>query len=1440
MRYVELSRRFHDLTQAELESPELLAHFSESSFRAGVDWAELLESPRVLLLAEAGSGKTVEMRNQEETLVKQGKNAFFIPIESLDRESLPAVLSQSPPAERAFAAWKANGETPAWFFLDAVDELKLTQGKLERALGRFASCVDGLLHRIHVVLSCRPSDWRSVVDMEVFEKKLPVPLIRPVVSPDDAFLAPLRVGGGGRKQDETKDFRTVRTVVLLPLGQGQIETFAESLGALDVPALIAELDRQDAWLFARRPLDLLGLVTVWNQNRRLGGRTEQHEENVRAKLKDDPERADQGILPTAQARTGAEQLALALALTRTRTIRSPEADAERTEGTLDPAEILRNWTPAQIKALLRRALFDPAMYGRVRFHHSSVQEYLAARRLQTLREKCMSVRGLRRLLFAERYGTPVVIPSMRTIATWLALWDSEVRRELLAREPEAMLSKGDPGALPIDARAQLLRAFAEAYGEGGRRGLDTSSTGSQRLADPRLAGVVRELWNTTPENPEVRELLLEIIGKGPIEDCADIAGAVAFDAEEGYILRILSIRALVACRKSDTLRQVGDSILQDPARWPIQVISAVIANLFPAALDAADLITLVNRSPSVRKGGTNISWVLRQVAETVAPIAETSIDLRDALAEAIWRARGEKQDWPRFTGRLNHIAPELAILCTRQLQLWVSGTRPDAGLVRASIVANRFDNDHAVANARLTKKYFETEPALREAAFWEELRLTSEAVPAENSWVRYSHALHYSLIEPLSEADRPWLLGVLRDSHNLEYQEVALHALLSLWNQNGRRDDDLDELLTVAAGHAGLTALIQQASMPPDSDDSECQVAQWKKKQNEWELAHRREEDERLAKWLCWKQDMLKNPENSFVGEQSQVNVTNLCCWLSGRKDTRTSYNCWDREAIQEAFGDEIATQAVKAFQKQWRTHQPLPWSKRHEDRSRFLLSWVEGLAGLAAEAADPLWAARLALSEARTAALYALFEINSFPHWLATLAASHPKVVQEVVGEELIAELAVADAHSHLPTLQNLTHADARIKGLLSSVLLAQLSQWPNESVDHESYGRLAHHLGLVIGILGDTLADQERVTAAATCKAKFVHNPSGPLALLWLKGFVRFAPEEGSAVIVELLSLPKMQCWHRAGAILSSIDRPVLASMESEKRAEMLGVLVSAAYRYVPVAEDQEHEGIYAPDDRDRAQETREFLLGSLLETSGAEAQCVVRDLAKEPLFDDLSDRLVYLARRRAASDAEGIALSADDIIHLETGLDAPPQDRQSFFDLMTERIDDLAEELANDDFTDRRTLRTIRDESEMQRTLARRLREKAKEAYKVTREEEVADRKRTDIRLVATRGEQRAVIEVKIADDRWSLRELELALRDQLVGQYLRSDTCRAGCLLLTYNGSKKRWKHLGSGRFLNFGQLLEWLRQVALEIERDSEFKVSLGVCGLDLRDPLLPG
>ena len=58
-RFIDLERRFHALTDAELAEPERLAALSEDEFRPSSSWSELLEYDRVLLLAEAGAGKII-------------------------------------------------------------------------------------------------------------------------------------------------------------------------------------------------------------------------------------------------------------------------------------------------------------------------------------------------------------------------------------------------------------------------------------------------------------------------------------------------------------------------------------------------------------------------------------------------------------------------------------------------------------------------------------------------------------------------------------------------------------------------------------------------------------------------------------------------------------------------------------------------------------------------------------------------------------------------------------------------------------------------------------------------------------------------------------------------------------------------------------------------------------------------------------------------------------------------------------------------------------------------------------------------------------------------------------------------------------------------------------------------------------------------------------
>ena len=144
--YVDLNRQFRELTDVEADNPEQLT-FLHGYTGAGSSWDSIIDYSRVTILAEAGSGKTRELQAQRDKLKANGSFAFFIPIEDLNNNSLQDVLALNPNDAAAFKSWEASGDI-AWFFLDAVDELKLVNGKLERAFARLAAALGSVgIHR---------------------------------------------------------------------------------------------------------------------------------------------------------------------------------------------------------------------------------------------------------------------------------------------------------------------------------------------------------------------------------------------------------------------------------------------------------------------------------------------------------------------------------------------------------------------------------------------------------------------------------------------------------------------------------------------------------------------------------------------------------------------------------------------------------------------------------------------------------------------------------------------------------------------------------------------------------------------------------------------------------------------------------------------------------------------------------------------------------------------------------------------------------------------------------------------------------------------------------------------------------------------------------------------------------------------------------------------
>lgn len=239
-----VNRTFRDLTDEELKDPEVLLALASMGWSRTIDWGELLKSDRVILLSEAGTGKTFECQAQVKRLVASGEAAFFVELVELASKPLDQILS--PGQSRLLQDWRDGKPDTAYFFLDSIDEMELSHGKFKAALRNLARVIDGREHFSKVVVTSRP----IAVDFEAFHSELPLTPIAErsePVDPRNQFDAIIRgearrariEASNKSKKDET--VKPWRTVALMPLSNGQIDQILKINDVADGDALRGHL-----------------------------------------------------------------------------------------------------------------------------------------------------------------------------------------------------------------------------------------------------------------------------------------------------------------------------------------------------------------------------------------------------------------------------------------------------------------------------------------------------------------------------------------------------------------------------------------------------------------------------------------------------------------------------------------------------------------------------------------------------------------------------------------------------------------------------------------------------------------------------------------------------------------------------------------------------------------------------------------------------------------------------------------------------------------------------------------------------------------------------------------------------------------------------------------------------------------------------------------------
>ena len=1418
----ELNRTFSNLPTDEntqIETAELLADLANGG---RTSWPTLLESERILIVSEAGMGKTYECRRQQQRLWDEGRSAFFVELTALATDPLERQFSTE--EKQRFDNWKAAQTERAFFFLDSIDELKLTQRSFETTLKQFSTALGDKLERACIVLTTRPTAF----DLNIVRRWLPTRPPPEVFVPEDYFA---NVAMSVNKEKPVKRLTPEwRFVALSALDEKQMRVLAAAQGVRDPDALLDAVNAHHAHDFAKRPLDFLELCGDWKVHGRIRAHRDQVDNSIDVKLRARSDRPERTQLPPQRARDGAARLALAALLSRKLTIwHSSDNDRSRGDAPLDPAKILNDWSDDEVKTLLERPLFGFATYGRVRFHNRSIVEFLAAERLRLLVDRGLPIRALMRLLFATTpEGKRIAKPSLQPVAAWLAPHISPVCSELLEHEPSVLLRYGDPGSLLLTLRKGALERYVHMYGAGGWRGQGIPNLQVQRLATTDLDEVIARLWGSGVRNPEVRETLLELIGAGQMTGCADIAHGVATDPDNNARDRLNGLLAL-AQLQDPRLPTLLDLIALTSPDWPEDLARSVIHYLFPKHLSGPQLVkTLARLSPKSREiGGVSAMLPLAIAKAKLKPTALA--ELQRGLAELVSGSCRWNDQYHRVTSGRQDLVPALLVASLRQLEM--GGTGPDLfdAVALAGFLA-RLDHEATEDTKTLRTVLTDAPSEVRAAVFRATDRLIREHYPKDDCepFLRLHQFQSHGAYQIELQKDADWLLDTLSDaSRPLTERELALEAALRYSGDHPDRVAWLKQLVAMSDNSAVLEnrakeflSAVENPGPPPA----------WQIEDEKRREKSQRKHAKSLASWKLFWRELNNDPGAAF--SESRIDNTSWNLWRAMEKDAQDhSFSGWNPGFIERVFDKAMADRFRVALAAAWRKDRPTLRSERPpEQRNSYLMRWRMGLSGLYAESEDASWASRLTAEEADLACRYALLDLNRLPPWLEAVARVHPAVVDTTIGNELMEELEDADA-KHSMLLQDVSHASAAV----ISLFLGRIRSWLKESLANGGASLLeADKVRRATKLLLDHGDDQDAAYLRATGVSKLKCAPEPSEILFWLPILARLDP---AACVDEMERLAgpirpaqesQVVCWfsslfgHEFDLDLTKLEAP----------PELLLRLVRLANRHVRLEDDLDHDGVYSPGARDHAQRGRSALGSALLSMKGPGAWDIKMQFAEDPEVSHYRDRVRAIALETLAEDWDAVILSEAEVVQLEREHDFSPTSRVEMAALLDTRLADL-EDLLLQDASPRELWATISIERLLRRALAAELQKMARSAYVVNQEVVTGDEKESDIRLASTAAHLEAVIELKIGENGYSYSDLQDALHTQLVGKYMAPEHRRVGCLLISI-ATDRSWKDPNTGNRMEFEEVIARLDAEAKALAASLGYGAFVAVRGLDLR------
>lgn len=1404
--FIELERTFRrlvdDLTITASDDAELVPSTTK------LVWSDILQLYRVVVLSEAGAGKTEEIRHAAQRLREDGKAAYFLRLEHIST-SFEAAFEEGTFDE--FETWLESSQE-GWLLLDSIDEARLRDPlDFESAVRILGYKLRPAMQRVHLILTGRAAAWRPLTDLALCARHLP-------------YSGPSRSALVDESRDEPGSLRRTMvraadpgqiafTIVSLEdLSVTQARLFVAEMGVPDVDEFLEAIERADGWSFTTRPLDLQELLEFWQGNKRIGSRRELLKASIDRRLREqDQTRNEQSPLALARVREGARLVAAACTLTLQQTIAVPDRSKSAQGLRLD--SLLTGWTAKEHATLLQRAIFDEEIYGTVRFHHRSAREYLTAEWFAELLKQNTSRKAIEGLFFREQYGLEVVPPVLRPVLPWLAVLDLRIQERALLVAPEVLLRDGDPSQLRLSTRRRVLDATCAALSSGAVcQPADYSAV--QRFAADDLAEDVKRLLSTHKDE-ESQVFLLRMVWQGRLTGVLPEAVEAAMSPTVPTYVRKVAIRA---ARATGTEREL-DTIRGAFAKEAPVLSREILAELLEAA----------------PRSGSTSAW-LCDCLERVEKYRQFSVDyLREGICDFVQQL--DPREVAALAERMNRFIEKQPVIerghcdiSTRYAWLLKPAALAVYRLVRERHAAIFSDASlsllHKLPSAQPydlldfddklnLKALVQGWPELNFALFWHSIEAARRKVEKKGTRVTdwWQAQIWHSFVA-LTPADFDAALDCVSSRDLRDDKLVALSLAFRLYVERGRPAALRHRLKAVCKSATPLSERLQTLLHPPRQSP---EVAKARRMNDSWDRRSKARSEREDKNREAWRKHLLANVDKVRDPGLRQNGVSEEQHYLYQElRRIEKSVTTWSKSAwhlLEPAFGTDVAQAFRDGAVAYWRRYCPALVSEGAPLNST-PFQVIFGLTGLAIESAETEdWIAGLSDADVEVAFRYAMHELNGYPAWFSSVFRRNPTTVRDLVLTEIDNELSIGVEEQDIHyVIYDVNCYGEWLWDSLAPVLLSRLA-----TVEPKNLRSLQYLLNVIQGSAMADEAIQALAQSRALSSSKLEHCAQ------WYAVWTGVAPDESlPALIAHVESISADE--ERVKFVMIVLTQLVGGRRGGASRvraaygtARHLKALYLLAHKHVLLREDIDRVGggVYSPGLRDDAQDAREHLLSLLRALPGKDAFVALSEIAQEHPSQQHRSYIAMLAKAKAESDAAGAPWSEGQIREFNEDQERMPHNHRELFDIAVLRLLDLKEDLEQGDSSDAPMLARVASERDIRTYIGNWLRNLARGRYGVPQEEELADAKRPDLRFHGIAFDAPVPVELKLADN-WSGPKLFERLKTQLCHDYLRDRRSTCGVFLLVYRGDQKSWQLPDAAGTVDFDGLVRALqaRWVAL--------------------------